>query len=392
MNNNSQYNVVVLGASCFDGMASSMRVRNLLEPLINDDSITVSNLIYEKEANGIILCEGTINKINYRVIRFKITNIQSLFKFIWSGIKFIKVCKSNTIKNILYNYEYPDIKNISFLLFAKLIGYKIIFDVVEDFRYFTKYKSKLNRLKIISSIFFLKLFPLIAHAVVAISNHLYNLMLQVCKGKVPVYLIPITVDLSRFVLKPYYLPNNFKIFYGGSFGEKDGIEYLIKAFDEVSLKYNNVELILTGRASDTDNEKLHHYVEHSVCKDKIFYKGYLENDEYYEVLNQCDIFCMTRVNSEFSNAGFPFKLGEYLSSSKAVIATNVGDIPKYLTNHKNALIINPGSLVELINSLSYIIENPESISSLGQQARKVAELNFDTQLLSRKLLEIFKKI
>lgn len=388
----TKYNIVIIGVSYFDGMASSTRVRNLLEPLLKENSITVSNLIYEKEAKGITLHKGTIHKIKYFIIGYKITNILSLVQFLWRGIKFLRSSKSNSKKNIIYNYQYPDIKNIIFLLYARFIGYKIILDIVEDNRYYTKFHSKLNRFKIISSIFFLKLLPFIAHTVLAISDHLYNLMLPLCKGKVPVYLIPITVDLSRFEKKPYCVPNNFKIFYGGSFGEKDGLEYLIKAFDEVCLKFGNVELILTGRASDADYEKLHHYIENSPSKDKILFKGFLETDDYYEVLNQCDIFCMTRVNSKFANAGFPFKLGEFLSSSKAVIATNVGDIPKYLTNHKNALIVNPGSVEELVKSLCYILENPEKISSLGQQARKVAELNFDTKILSKEILEIFKKI
>src|SRR5665647_3860866 len=170
MEKNSEYNIVVLGVSCFDGMASSTRVRNLLEPLINEDLLTVSNLIYEKEANGLVKDNGDLKGILYRVFRLKKTNILSLIKFLWNGMKFIKVCKSNSLKNILYSYGYPDIKNILFLLFAKLIGYKIIFDIVEDNRYFTKFQSKLNRFKIFSSILLLKLSPFIANTVITISD------------------------------------------------------------------------------------------------------------------------------------------------------------------------------------------------------------------------------
>ena len=388
----TKYNIVIIGVSYFDGMASSTRVKNLLEPLLKENSITLSNLIYEKEAIGITQHKGTIHKIKYFIIGYRISSILSLLQFLWQGIKFLRMSKSNSKKNIIYNYQYPDVKNIIFLLYARFIGYRIMFDIVEDNRYYTKFHSNLNRFKIVSSILFLKLVPFLAHTVLAISDHLYNLILSLCKGKVPVYLIPVTVDLSRFEKKPYCVPDSFKIFYGGSFGEKDGLEYLIKAFDEVCVKFRNVELILTGRASETDYEKLHYYIESSASKGKILFKGFLETDDYYEVLNQCDIFCMTRVNSKFANAGFPFKLGEFLSSSKAVIATNVGDIPKYLTNKKNSLIINPGSVEELVKALCYILENPEKISSLGQQARKVAELNFDTEIVSKEILEIFRTI
>jgi len=392
MKKNSEYNIVVLGVSCLDGMASSMRVRNLLEPLIKKNLIKVNNIIYKNDAADLKIYQGNINKINYSIIGFNPRNILSIVQFFYRGIIFIDKNKCSSKKNILYNYEYPDIKNILFLLYARLIGYKIVLDIVEDFRYYDRFANSLNKLKIYSSLIFIKFAPFIAHSVLAISNHLYNLMLSICKKKVSVYHIPISVDVSIHQYKAYSPPNNYKIFYGGSFGEKDGIENLIKAFDQVCLKHHNVELILTGRASDSDTKKLYCYLERSSSKEKINYKGFLSTEEYYQILGQCDIFCVPRVNSKFANAGFPFKLGEFLSLGKAVIATDVGDISKYLTNNKNAIIIKPDSIDALVNSISHILQNPQIIDALGQEGRKVAERHFDTEILSTKLFKIFTKL
>ncbi|MGB4844908.1 MAG: glycosyltransferase family 4 protein, partial [Ferruginibacter sp.] len=120
--------------------------------------------------------------------------------------------------------------------------------------------------------------------------------------------------------------------------------------------------------------------------------GYLSTDDYYTLLNQCDIFCMTRVNSKFANAGFPFKLGEFLASGKAIIATRVGDVPDYLFNDKNALVITPDSVEAIVNALEVLIENPDKRKALGIEARKTAEQHFDSENISMKLLSIFNSL
>ena len=133
-------------------------------------------------------------------------------------------------------------------------------------------------------------------------------------------------------------------------------------------------------------------IDKVINKDRILYKGFLSTDEYYKLLNECDIFCMTRVNSKFANAGFPFKLGEFLASGKAVVATNVGDVSDYLNNDVNALLINPNSVDELVAALSSIIEHPEKIQLLGVEARKTAETYFDTEKVSMKLFSVFNEV
>ena len=122
---------------------------------------------------------------------------------------------------------------------------------------------------------------------------------------------------------------------------------------------------------------------------KIIFKGFLSKDEYYNVLNECDIFCMTRINSQFANAGFPFKLGEFLATGKAVISTNVSDVNKFIRNGENALIIRPSSEDEIAEALIYILKNPILINKLGTEGRKTAELNFDSEKISLDLFQIF---
>jgi len=179
------------------------------------------------------------------------------------------------------------------------------------------------------------------HTYVAISEHLRQRCQEISKGRVPVHLIPVTVNLNYFKNEGYEPDkSNLKIFYGGSFGEKDGLGYLVDAFDEVCKTDSRVKLILTGAGNNRDVEKIKQRIENSPNRDRVIFMGFLSISDYYATLNSCDIFCMTRINSRFANAGFPFKLGEFLATGKGVIATNVGDVSSYLEDGVNALLIS----------------------------------------------------
>lgn len=385
-------NIVVMGVSCFDGMASSTRVRNLFEPLISKNLITANNLVYQSDNREPIGKSGRRNNINFRVIGFSLKNIFSIFGFWGGGMSFLKKSRLPGSKNIIYNYNYPDLKNILFILYARLIGYKVIFDIVEDNRY-EMHVSFINRVRLGTSKFLFSTSRRFTDAYVAISEHLYKRVEIISKGKAPVYMIPITVNLNYFTTNNYQRDkNDLKIFYGGSFGVKDGLEYLISAFDEVGKTHKGLKLILTGAGLEKDIERIKAKINQAVNKNRVIYKGFLSTAEYYSTLNSCDIFCMTRINSKFANAGFPFKLGEFLASGKAVIATNVGDVSNYLVNDVNALLINPDSVSELAEAIRQVVNDPAKIRIMGSAARKTAESNFDSEKVGLKLLSIFESV
>lgn len=381
-----------MGVSIFDGMAGSTRVRNLFAPLIGRRLLKASNLIYETDNKVPIGKEGRLNEINFRIIGFRLGNPFSIFRFWGRGMSFLRKNKQAGSKNIIYNYNYPDLKNIIFLMYGRMIGYKIVFDIIEDNR-FEAHVGFVNKVRIKTSLVLFKLSRYFTKAYIAISDHLYKRAEENAKGKIPVHLIPITVNLNYFKINGHQVnKNDLKIFYGGSFAPKDGLSYLLDAFEEVSKKDNNIKLVLTGLGNPADVDKIKEKISGSAAKERILFKGFLATDEYYEVLNSCDIFCMTRVNSKFANAGFPFKLGEFLASGKGVIATRVGDVPKYLHNGENSLLINPDSVSEIVQALSTFINNPEKISTLGAAARRTAETNFDSDKISMELLSIFNSI
>lgn len=390
---NKNINFIILNVNVYAAyetrdMAGSLRVKNIFDPLLNNSSISISNLILLdllslQNNNNNQSINNNIDCLSIGYTSFK--SPKSILGYLKKGIQFIKKHHKKDAENIIYNYQHPDIRNFIFLLYAKLKGFKIVFDFVEDKQHETVVTLN-DKVRQNLSLFFLKLIPFYADAVFVISTHLLSEAGKLTRNKIPVYLLPISVDFKNIdVYKKEPVNGTAQIFYGGSFAQKDGLQYLLAAMDILKERNYKFKLILTGKGRPEDIEILFPKFKDN---DLIDYRGFLSTQQYFKLLSSVDICCMTRNNSAFANAGFPFKLGEFLAAGKLIIASKIGDVDKYLTHKENAYLITPESTDEIVDGLSYYLNDLKNLSqSMGGKAREVAEKNFDANLSSSFMLE-----
>ncbi len=375
--------ILVLGKSIFEGMAGTRRLQNNLTPLLNQKGIKISNLIllYKITKNNPLTKNLETLRITYNVY-----NPLSFIVYLYVGKRFIKSMYNINKKNILYVYNYPSIHNIIFIKYARKLGYKVVFDIVEDLHLVTDITNFFSLCNIKISLFYLKKIDNLCDGCIVISDHLHKLVKQ-HSGNKPLINIPISVNFKNFQdesKKEAIDQQVTSIFYGGSFGSKDGLDVLLEAIKIVSLKKERVRLIITGKGAKNNMKKVFRLIKEMKIKELIDYKGFLPYDEYYKTMLSVNIFCMTRVNTPYANAGFPFKLGEMLSTGKPVIVTKVGDVEKYLDN-KSAVLINPNDSDSLAKAILYLIKNPQKASELGAEGKKRSEIFFDASKISESL-------
>ncbi len=201
----------------------------------------------------------------------------------------------------------------------------------------------------------------------------------------PLYLIPPTAN-NNYNFKQFPNKNkSFRFLYAGTFRKKDGLETLIKAFSNFNKKYPDSELILIGKSDNTE------FLDTLKINPKIKYLGPFYGKEYYEKLLESDVLCMTRTNSKFANAGFPYKIGEYLSSGKPVICSKVSDIAFYLENKKDAMIFEPDCENELYNCMEYLYLKPDEAKSIGERGKQKAEHFFSYERNGKLFLDFMKE-
>jgi glycosyltransferase involved in cell wall biosynthesis len=380
------------------GMAGTKRILHAIESLKRFDDITISVLLLRQSYPGRDdkSLRGVYKDIPYLTIGSDIRPdwklLLSIGRYLYEGWRRLTRFRNGTCHNVLYFYGEPNVENIWFLLYARLIGYKIIFDIVEDSDFDTKSLHILSWLKLKSGQFFSRNICFISDAIIVISHQLHKKFESISRGRFPVFIRPISVDFGHFEQREKDFHSPIRIVYSGSFAEKDGVDNLIAAFEQICQRHDDVVLMLTGKGREDHIGLIIQRIAESPYRSKIQYKGYLNDDAFYRFLCQGDIFCMTRTNTRFAGAGFPFKLGEYLATGKPVVASDVSDIGKYLHDRVNAILIEPGSVEAIVRALDFLISNKSEAGKIGLNGREVAMQYFDFRAQGEALRAIVEKL
>lgn len=374
-------NLVFMGVFTYPkGMAATKRIQNVINSLKPIPGVT-TRVILQRQSSELNRLNGMHDGIPYETV------MGDLFRAKMALALPVLCIKTNAAlkrafrkgqKNIIYFYGPLFIENILPLRYAKKLGYKIVFDVIEDYgltkevSYSLYQRFRANIASMTSS--FMKG---LAAGGIAISSHLESSLRASTDGKLPVHYLPISVDLERFKGNSSRNESDISLFYAGSFGKKDGLPILLESFDRLAGNHGDLRLVLTGRGDGPAMRQFHDRLQGSPYRDRVHYKGYLDEQDYYDTLNSVDIPCMTRVDHAFAHAGFPFKLGEFLATGRPVIASRVSDVDNFLMDRHSALLVSPGSSDDICNAVEFIIDHPEKARTIGERGRAVAGRYFD---------------
>ena len=98
---------------------------------------------------------------------------------------------------MLFIYNEPNYESFLFVIWARLLGYHVIVDIVEDAYFIAAAAPFLSRLKARSARWATAHLHWFADGVVVISSYLKQKLEHIVGGRLPVALIPISVDLDR---------------------------------------------------------------------------------------------------------------------------------------------------------------------------------------------------
>lgn len=367
--------IIILGVNLLnDFRAGSIRVRNLFETIIDNNNYNVINILQHKEIREceVLYAPNTI-----------IIQKTGLLKY-FIICRLLSKLKHENQRTLIYNYGSVNNYNFLIIIWAKLISIQIVFDIVENNHVAIDLKSGLSWVKRKFTGFCEKRLYIFANKTFAISTNLFRLTSAFSKNRYPVIYLPISVRLNEWENSSnrHNSPKQI-IFYGGSFGQKDGLKYLLEAFQNISNEFPEIELHLSGTGAARHINSVMDMINNLKCKEKVLMLGALSRQKYIEALLQSDIVCMTRINSDFANYGFPLKLGEYMAAGKPIIASKVSDVEFYLEHKTDAWIVTPESSLEIEQGIRFLLENPDVGQKMGINARKKVETYFNSKNIGK---------
>ena len=145
-----------------------------------------------------------------------------------------------------------------------------------------------------------------------------------------------------------------------------GIFDLVEVIAGKKERYRSrIKLLIGGNG---EVKRLKDLIRNYSIEDIIEFMGWVTREEKEIVLKKTDVFILPSYRE-----GLPVSILESMSYGKAIIATNVGGIPEVVRDRENGLLIVPGELKQLENSLDFFIQNPELIKEYGIVSERIVQ-------------------
>ncbi|MCB9781923.1 MAG: glycosyltransferase family 4 protein [Candidatus Omnitrophica bacterium] len=104
---------------------------------------------------------------------------------------------------------------------------------------------------------------------------------------------------------------------------------------------------------------------------RVVFTDYLPSSQVPAILAATDITVACFSDEDFVRCKSPLKVAEYLAAGKAIVASNVGEVP-WMTGGA-AVLVQPGSAEALAKGIADLLANPSKRKDLEVQARRRAE-------------------
>lgn len=389
-----ELNVVILGEFDFpQGMAGTKLIHHLLNGLREDHSVNVRVMVL-RQSLDINPPSGVTGGSTYQTLFDgdpRMSGHLLIAHYLIRGGRALRKAFGPGRDNFLFVYDSPTPSILPLVRYARRLGFKIIFYIVEDHEALYRGGGLRQRVKRVLVRMIVSRVRSLADGLAVVSFSLGDKFRALTSGRVPVFYLPTLIDPERTAASGGPASSGpATLFYSGSFRDKDGLPFLLDAFDRLRTAGRDVRLVLTGAGSKTDRDSVLARIEDSPFKDRIEYRGYLKDEDYLQALGTADVLLMTRIDSAYANAGMPFKLAEFLSTGKPVIASRVSDVPRYLSDRVEAMLVEPGNAADIVLAAEYLLDHPEEAAAMGRRGRKKAVKAFAYKRNCLGLLEFMR--
>lgn len=198
------------------------------------------------------------------------------------------------------------------------------------------------------------------------------------------------------VRRPFFLPGraaprSASAVFVGNLGHRD-IEYLLEVSSSVVTRIPTFHLAIYGDALEPRHQELESAIARQGLSGVIDLRSAVVPVDVPGVLQGADVLLLPRAAGEFSEAGFPNKLGEYLASGRPVVVTAVGDIPRYLTDGVSAALVEPDDNEAFADAVVRILSDHDLGDRLGAAGRAAAEQWSRAEAITSRAVEILESL
>ena len=309
-----------------------------------------------------------------------------------NGIQCVYFPSKNILRNYYKAYKHLKKTDTPFIITSSArlsnIVFFIILRLLMKFKLlylFHEYHSSLetNKLNKGKGYIFDNTFAYICNAILPISEYLTVKSLKFNK---PIFKVPILYQYDNALTKIETANKSFT--YCGHIGYRRVIDIIIQAFVKLNIKDTELNMILYG--ADNEIKALH--------SELIKYKNIriiqnLSNKDLQSLYKKSTALLIPLdEKNEQDKARFSQKIAEYLASGRPIITVNVGEIPFYFEDMKNAFICKSLSPENITEKMKFCLDNKEICDTVGYNGYLLGREKFESSKCIEQLYHFLQKI
>ncbi len=200
--------------------------------------------------------------------------------------------------------------------------------------------------------------------------------------------IPRGVDLDKFKFNPIHNKVEYKIGVIGRITPIKGHTFFLQAIARVVRIFPKVKILIIGDAPEDKPE----YIENlKVLIRKLNIERFVEflgsRHDIPKLMSELDLLVLPSIGQE----AFGRVIIEAGASGVPVIATKIGGVVDIIENNKTGILVKPGDMMEMVNSIVKLLKDRELSKNLAIEARKRVERDYSFMRMADSTIRVYEE-
>ena len=214
-----------------------------------------------------------------------------------------------------------------------------------------------------------------AAALIAPSSFMARKVIEAGWEKERVHVVPNALDPAFF--EPSTGRGTYFLF-AGRLSDEKGVAFLLESWKGVK-----GELVLAG-----EGESLDRYKKMTEGLSGVRFVGKKDPAQMKELFRNC----MAVVVPSLWHENASMTVLEAMAHGKPVVATRMGGLPEQVQDGVNGFLVEPGDRTALVAALTQLTSEVGLVETLGKNARRIFEKQFDNEGYYSALLKVYENI
>ncbi|MBL8668620.1 MAG: glycosyltransferase family 4 protein [Rhodospirillales bacterium] len=175
-----------------------------------------------------------------------------------------------------------------------------------------------------------------------------------------------------------------RVLFLGRLEERKGAGRLLAALHSPTMADVDCDVVMAG---DGDVDFYRNMAESLGLRDRVRFTGWLDRPAVVELMATSDVLVLPSLNE-----GLPMAILEAMANGLAVVTTPVGAITDVIREEETGLLVPPGDAAALASALRRVVIDPELRCRLGQQARSLAQTEFDIASYGDRFIVLYDEV